>query len=65
MRERAWVVVIDGTAVIRSGGETIEGRAGTLVTFDPGERHALRGLDDARPVLRAWAVIRKSRSAIS
>ena len=31
--------------------ETVECEAGTLVTFDPGERHALRGLDDARLLL--------------
>jgi hypothetical protein len=29
----------------------VECEAGTLVTFDPGERHALRGLDGARLLL--------------
>jgi hypothetical protein len=29
----------------------VECETGTVVTFDPGERHALRGLDDARLLL--------------
>ena len=41
VRERAWVVVVEGEAEIRCGDEVVEGRVGTLVTFDPGERHAI------------------------
>ena len=51
VRERAVVEVISGRVSIAAGGETVECEAGTLVTFDPGERHALRGLDDARLLL--------------
>jgi quercetin dioxygenase-like cupin family protein len=51
VRERAVVQVISGRVAIDSAGETVECEAGTLVTFDPGERHALRGLDDARLLL--------------
>jgi quercetin dioxygenase-like cupin family protein len=51
VRERAVVEVISGRVSIEAAEETVECEAGTLVTFDPGERHALRGLDDARLLL--------------
>jgi quercetin dioxygenase-like cupin family protein len=51
VRERAVVQVISGRVAIDASGETVECEAGTLVTFDPGERHALHGLDDARLLL--------------
>jgi quercetin dioxygenase-like cupin family protein len=51
VRERAVVEVISGRVSIEAAEETVECRAGTLVVFDPGERHALRGLDDARLLL--------------
>ena len=40
--------VISGRVSIAASGETVECDIGTLVTFDPGERHAVRGLEDAR-----------------
>ena len=51
VRERAVVQVISGRVAVDSAGETVECENGTLVTFDPGERHALRGLEDARLLL--------------
>ncbi|MGZ4419504.1 MAG: cupin domain-containing protein [Gaiellaceae bacterium] len=51
VRERAVVQVISGRVAIDAGGGTVECEAGTLVTFDPGERHAVRGLNDARLLL--------------
>ena len=51
VRERAVVEVISGRVSIEAAEATVECEAGTLVTFDPGERHALRGLDDARLLL--------------
>ncbi len=51
VRERAVVQVISGRVAIDASGETVECEAGTVVTFDPGERHALRGLEDARLLL--------------
>jgi quercetin dioxygenase-like cupin family protein len=51
VRERAVVQVISGRVAIDAAGETVECETGTVVTFDPGERHALRGLDDARLLL--------------
>jgi quercetin dioxygenase-like cupin family protein len=51
VRERAVVQVISGRVAVDASGETVECEAGTLLTFDPGERHALRGLDEARLLL--------------
>jgi quercetin dioxygenase-like cupin family protein len=51
VRERAVVQVISGRVAIDAGRETVECETGTLVTFDPGERHAVRGLEDARVLL--------------
>jgi quercetin dioxygenase-like cupin family protein len=51
VRERAVVQVISGRVAIDAAGETVECETGTLMTFDPGERHALHGLDDARLLL--------------
>jgi len=51
VRERAVVQVISGRVAIYAAGETIECEPGTLLTFDSGERHALRGLEDARLLL--------------
>jgi quercetin dioxygenase-like cupin family protein len=51
VRERAVVQVISGRVAVDASDETVECEAGTLMTFDPGERHALRGLEDARLLL--------------
>jgi quercetin dioxygenase-like cupin family protein len=51
VRERAWVVVVEGEAEIRSADEVVAGRVGTLVTFAPGERHALSSATGARVLL--------------
>ena len=53
VRERAWLVVVEGEAEIRCGEEVVRGGVGTLATFDPGERHAVSsasgGADPAPP----------------
>jgi quercetin dioxygenase-like cupin family protein len=51
VRERAWVVIVEGAAEIRSGEQVVRGGAGTLVTFAPGERHALSSDTGARVLL--------------
>jgi len=51
VRERAWVVVVEGEAELRSGDSVVAARAGTLVTFDPGERHAISTGVGARVLL--------------
>jgi mannose-6-phosphate isomerase-like protein (cupin superfamily) len=51
VRERAWVVIVEGRARIVCGDEVVDGGAGTLVTFEPGERHAVSSDDGARVLL--------------
>jgi quercetin dioxygenase-like cupin family protein len=51
VRERAVVEVVSGRVSIESSGETVDCDAGTLVTFDPGEHHAVHALADARLLL--------------
>jgi len=51
VRERAVVEVISGRISIEAAEKIVECETGTLVTFDPGERHAVRGIDDARLLL--------------
>ena len=65
VRERAVVEVISGRVSIEAGEETVECDAGTLVTFDPGERHAVRGLEDARLllVLAPWPAAGHNQSS--
>jgi quercetin dioxygenase-like cupin family protein len=50
--ERAWVVVVDGEVELESGaGGAVLAGPGTLATFAPGERHALRSAEGARVLL--------------
>jgi quercetin dioxygenase-like cupin family protein len=51
VRERAWVVVVEGEVDIRVGDEVAHGGVGTLVTFAPGERHAVSSDAGARLLL--------------
>ena len=50
VRERAWVVVVEGSVEIH-GRARRRGRRGTLVTFDSGERHAVSSTNGARLLL--------------
>ena len=50
VHERAYLVVIDGE-IEASAGETITAGAGSLVVFDPQERHEVRAMSDARLLL--------------
>lgn len=51
VRERAWLVVVEGAAEIRSGDQVVRGGVGTLATFAPGERHAVSSDSGARVLL--------------
>jgi quercetin dioxygenase-like cupin family protein len=51
VRERAVVEVISGSVSIELTGEAVDCDAGTVVTFEPGERHAVRALADTRLLL--------------
>lgn len=50
VKEHAWVLVVDGVARIRAGGEEIVGETGTLAHFEPDERHSV-GSDEGAKVL--------------
>lgn len=52
VHERAWVVVIEGEVLVTTAaGARVEGGAGLLVEFDPGERHQVDALADTRILL--------------
>jgi quercetin dioxygenase-like cupin family protein len=56
VRERAWLTVVEGTARIEAGDEVVEAGPGTLLTFEPGERHSVASEGGARIVmiLSSW-----------
>jgi quercetin dioxygenase-like cupin family protein len=51
VHERAYLLVADGEIEVTQDGETVSGGTGFLSHFEPGERHAVRALSDARLVL--------------
>jgi quercetin dioxygenase-like cupin family protein len=48
VKERAWLVVVDGTVEVSAGDEHETWGVGTLAMFDPHERHAVRSESGAR-----------------
>lgn len=48
VKENAWITVLDGAVRITVGGETVDADRGTLVRFEPNERHALTSEGGAR-----------------
>jgi len=51
VRERAWVIVLDGQARITAGDESVDAGPGFLARFDNSERHAISTDDGARLLL--------------
>jgi quercetin dioxygenase-like cupin family protein len=51
VKEHAWVLVVNGTARIRSGGEVVDAPAGTLVHFEPDERRSVSSEGGAKVLL--------------
>lgn len=51
VKENAWVTVLDGTVELSAGGEQVQGSVGTMVRFEPNERHAIRTESGARVLL--------------
>ena len=51
VKENAFLVVVDGVVQVEAGGRTVDAHAGTLVRFDPEERHAVSSQDGARLLL--------------
>lgn len=41
VKENALLVVVDGSARVEAGGEAVDAEAGTLVAFEPDERHSI------------------------
>jgi len=48
VKENAWLVVVDGAVEVESEGGATRCGAGTLLSFSPDERHAVRSIDGAR-----------------
>ena len=51
VHERAYVIVVDGEAELSADGKSVQGGAGLVSHFAPGERHTVRAKTDARLVL--------------
>jgi quercetin dioxygenase-like cupin family protein len=51
VRERAWLTVLEGEVEVARGEALTTAVAGTLVMFDPGERHSVSSAAGARVLL--------------
>lgn len=51
VKEHAFVLVLDGSVDVEAGGENAQASAGTLIRFDPAERHSVSSRDGARLLL--------------
>ena len=51
VKENAFLVIVDGVVQIAAGGQAIDAGPGTLVRFDPEERHTVSARDGARLLL--------------
>ena len=56
VKEHAWIVVLDGEVVVEADGRVEPASRGTLVRFEPDERHSVRSDGGARLliVLAPW-----------
>ena len=54
VKERTWLLVVEGRAHVECGGDAIDAGPGTLATFQPGERHAISSglISSSRPAIR-------------
>ncbi len=51
VREHAFVLVVEGAVDVEAAGERVQAEAGTLLLFEPGERHAVAAEGGARLLL--------------
>ena len=51
VKENALLVVLEGTVEIGAGGESLEAGVGTMVRFEPEERHSVASRGGARLLL--------------
>jgi quercetin dioxygenase-like cupin family protein len=45
VKEHAWLLIVDGSVRVESGDGSVEAGPGTLVHFEPDERHSVSALD--------------------
>jgi quercetin dioxygenase-like cupin family protein len=51
VKENAWLTVVDGTVQVEADGRRLDAGPGTLLRFDPDERHAVASAGGARILL--------------
>ena len=51
VKENAWITVLEGSANVVAGDDTVEASPGMLFRFDPDERHSLTSDEGARILL--------------
>lgn len=51
VHERAWVLIVSGTAEITTDAGGTTGTPGLLMEFEPGERHGVRAVAETRLLL--------------
>jgi quercetin dioxygenase-like cupin family protein len=51
VKERAWITVVEGSLRATADGDSTECGIGTLLTFDPNERHSISSDGGARILL--------------
>jgi quercetin dioxygenase-like cupin family protein len=51
VHESAMLQIVSGRVSVEAGSREVECEAGTLVVFEPGERHAVRALETSRVLL--------------
>ena len=51
VRERAWLTIVEGEARIEAGPDVVVAGPGTLLTFEPGERHRIESEQGAQVIL--------------
>ena len=51
VKEHAFLVVVDGSARTEAGGESLDAGVGTMVSFDPDERHVVASESGAKLLL--------------
>ena len=51
VHEGAWVLVVSGQVAVSDETEHVNGGAGLMVKFEPGERHSVDALTDTRILL--------------
>ena len=51
VRERAWLTIVEGEARIEVGSDVVVAGPGTLLTFEPGERHRIESEQGAQVIL--------------